>query len=289
MLDNWLPLTYALNAVNRSMGRDDLYPFTLAPPVIEKLRFVHERVYKGRLPRSAQSASTRFSPSRVDFPAAVPAGDHLRSGVRYRGRWVTIVPDRFELALPVGPERLGLRASAETLRAGAARSETALIRGVRAGSDADLEVLFRRHWPRAYRTALLIVHDHGAAEDIAQEGFLAALRHLDRFDVRRRFGPGCAGSWPTARSTGRGCAAPGARPRRPSSPSRRPAMGRASRSRGPPEPDELDELLAALAHLHSPTTAPWWSCATSATFRPARSRRRSGSARNRQLAAEARP
>jgi hypothetical protein len=44
VLENWLPLTYALNAVNRSMGRDDLYPFTLAAPVLEKLRFVHERV-----------------------------------------------------------------------------------------------------------------------------------------------------------------------------------------------------------------------------------------------------
>jgi hypothetical protein len=41
------PLTYALNAVNRSMGRDDLYPFTLAPGVIEKLSFVHERVLAG--------------------------------------------------------------------------------------------------------------------------------------------------------------------------------------------------------------------------------------------------
>jgi hypothetical protein len=44
VLDNWLPLTYALNAVNRSMGRDDLYPFTLAQPVIDKLEFVHRRV-----------------------------------------------------------------------------------------------------------------------------------------------------------------------------------------------------------------------------------------------------
>jgi hypothetical protein len=40
----WLPLTYALNAINRSMGLDDLYPFTLAPKVIEKLGFVHDRV-----------------------------------------------------------------------------------------------------------------------------------------------------------------------------------------------------------------------------------------------------
>jgi RNA polymerase sigma-70 factor (ECF subfamily) len=68
-------------------------------------------------------------------------------------------------------------------------SEASLIRAVRAGSEPDLEILFRRHWPRAYRSALLIVHDHAAAEDIAQESFLAALRHLDRFDVRRRFGP----------------------------------------------------------------------------------------------------
>jgi hypothetical protein len=37
-------LTYALNAVNRSMGRDDLYPFVLAPAVIDKLAFVHQAV-----------------------------------------------------------------------------------------------------------------------------------------------------------------------------------------------------------------------------------------------------
>ena len=40
----WLSLGYALNAINRSMGRDDLYPFVLAPAVVEKLRIVHELV-----------------------------------------------------------------------------------------------------------------------------------------------------------------------------------------------------------------------------------------------------
>ncbi len=30
------------------MGRDDLYPFTLAPPVIDKLSFVHDRVQNAR-------------------------------------------------------------------------------------------------------------------------------------------------------------------------------------------------------------------------------------------------
>jgi hypothetical protein len=44
MLADWLALTYALNAVNRSMGKDDLYPFVLVPAVIDKLRFVHEVV-----------------------------------------------------------------------------------------------------------------------------------------------------------------------------------------------------------------------------------------------------
>jgi RNA polymerase sigma-70 factor (ECF subfamily) len=69
------------------------------------------------------------------------------------------------------------------------RSEQALIRGAMAGSEADLEALFHRFWPRAYRAAFLIVHDHAAAEDIAQEAFLAAIRRLERFDRRRRFGP----------------------------------------------------------------------------------------------------
>jgi hypothetical protein len=41
ILDDWLPLTYALNAVNRSMGRGDLYPFVLSEAVVAKLTFVH--------------------------------------------------------------------------------------------------------------------------------------------------------------------------------------------------------------------------------------------------------
>ena len=41
LLRAWLPLTYALNAQNRSMGKDDLYPFVLAREVVDKLRFVH--------------------------------------------------------------------------------------------------------------------------------------------------------------------------------------------------------------------------------------------------------
>jgi RNA polymerase sigma-70 factor, ECF subfamily len=69
------------------------------------------------------------------------------------------------------------------------RAERTLIRGAQAGSKADLEELFRRHWPPAYRAAYFVVYDRVAAEDIAQEAFMSALRSLDRFDRRRPFGP----------------------------------------------------------------------------------------------------
>lgn len=90
----------------------------------------------------------------------------------------------FDLAS--GPAAIGRAASAGRVRD---RSDRSLITGALAGSEADLEALFRRHWRRAYRAAFLIAHDHAAAEDIAQEAFLAAVRRLDRFDRRRRFEP----------------------------------------------------------------------------------------------------
>jgi RNA polymerase sigma-70 factor, ECF subfamily len=67
--------------------------------------------------------------------------------------------------------------------------ERRLVREAQRGSAEAVEALFRREWPRAYRAAYLVVHDADAAEDIAQEAFLAALRALDRFDRRRPFGP----------------------------------------------------------------------------------------------------
>ncbi len=69
------------------------------------------------------------------------------------------------------------------------RRERAWVRDAQRGSAAALEHLFRAHWPRAYRAALVVVGDAAAAEDIAQESFLAAVRALDQFDRRRPFGP----------------------------------------------------------------------------------------------------
>ena len=41
IIDMWLPLSWSLNMINRSMGKEDLYPFVLPAAVLEKMRFVH--------------------------------------------------------------------------------------------------------------------------------------------------------------------------------------------------------------------------------------------------------
>lgn len=67
--------------------------------------------------------------------------------------------------------------------------ERKLVREAQAGSREALAALYDLHWPRAHRAAYLVVHDSAAAEDIAQDAFLAAVDALDRFDRRRPFGP----------------------------------------------------------------------------------------------------
>lgn len=43
-LEDWVPLTVAINCLNRSMGQPDLYPFVLSEPVKQKLAFMHDLV-----------------------------------------------------------------------------------------------------------------------------------------------------------------------------------------------------------------------------------------------------
>ena len=68
-------------------------------------------------------------------------------------------------------------------------SEAALVRAAQRGSEAAVAELFDRHWSAAHRAALLVTGDRAAAEDIAQEAFLAALRALPSFDLRRPLRP----------------------------------------------------------------------------------------------------
>lgn len=70
-----------------------------------------------------------------------------------------------------------------------AREERRLVREAQSGSGEALAGLYAAHWRRAHRAAYLVVHDAAAAEDVAQEAFLAAVDALDRFDRRRPFAP----------------------------------------------------------------------------------------------------
>ena len=132
------------------------------------------------------------------------------------------------------------------------RKRAASLRGARAGSLPDFEALFREHWPHAHRAAYLIVHDAAAAEDIAQEAFLSAIRALDRFDRRRPFGPWLnrivvnrAIDWTRARSLRREVSAA---PTGDASVLERGAAG----NEAPPSPGSdpyPDDVVAALAAL----------------------------------------
>jgi len=48
LVEAWTPLTVALNAINRSMGQHDLYPFVLNEPVLRKLEFVRALIHDAR-------------------------------------------------------------------------------------------------------------------------------------------------------------------------------------------------------------------------------------------------
>ena len=142
---------------------------------------------------------------------------------------------------------------------GAEVSERKLIREAQRGSGEALAALYSRHWGRAQRAAYLVVHDAAAAEDIAQEAFLAAVDGLDRFDRRRPFAPWLhrivvnrAIDWGRR---GRCAPAPASRGARCSKPTpTRPA----------------GELMPALAQL-PPSSAPWSCSATCSSTPPGRS------------------
>jgi hypothetical protein len=39
-----VPLSLAINAIQRSMGQPDSYPFVLSPPVVTKLEYMHRLI-----------------------------------------------------------------------------------------------------------------------------------------------------------------------------------------------------------------------------------------------------
>jgi RNA polymerase sigma-70 factor (ECF subfamily) len=126
-------------------------------------------------------------------------------------------------------------------RAARRRDEAALIRQARGGSADAVETLVRRHWDGAHRTAFLIVQDAAAAEDIAQEAMLAAVRAIDRFDRRRPFRP-----WLHRIVVNRSLDWVRARNRRAEVSSE---LARAAGAARPSEDERPEDLMAALATL----------------------------------------
>ncbi len=45
----WLPMSFAMNSINRSMGHTDLYPFVITSEVMKKLSFIHKVCYASRV------------------------------------------------------------------------------------------------------------------------------------------------------------------------------------------------------------------------------------------------
>lgn len=64
------------------------------------------------------------------------------------------------------------------------RDDEALRRGLLAGDRATFETLYRRHNAAMVRLATAILHNRAAAEDVAQEAWLAVLRHIEGFQGR---------------------------------------------------------------------------------------------------------
>jgi RNA polymerase sigma factor (sigma-70 family) len=68
-------------------------------------------------------------------------------------------------------------------------SEQALVAASREGDDRAFEELYARYRERIFSFILSKVHDHGRAEDIAQEVFMSALRRLRSSDQAISFKP----------------------------------------------------------------------------------------------------
>ena len=69
LMKAWLPLTFALNSLNRSMGMGDLYPFVLTPAIVGKLGFIHDLIHGCvGIARPDQPQMARYAPVPENVP-----------------------------------------------------------------------------------------------------------------------------------------------------------------------------------------------------------------------------
>ena len=48
IIQTCVPLSFAVNSINRAMGIPDVYPFVISPPVVEKMKFIHKLLLSKR-------------------------------------------------------------------------------------------------------------------------------------------------------------------------------------------------------------------------------------------------
>ncbi len=80
LLERWIPLTLAMNNLNRSMGHADFYPFVIPAAAVKKLAFVHRAIrdrqvvqdeqHRRKARSSSSSRSTRSEISAAPSPVA---------------------------------------------------------------------------------------------------------------------------------------------------------------------------------------------------------------------------
>jgi hypothetical protein len=123
VIDAWLPLTFAMNNLNRSMGYSDLYPFILTEPVIEKMQFIHEIIRASQIERKAPSARKgslfrKAAPTQAapEQPPAPPPGEPIPQPPPSPGPDIPVdnppiveppddpLPDAPPVELPPGPD-----------------------------------------------------------------------------------------------------------------------------------------------------------------------------------------
>jgi hypothetical protein len=77
ILGRWVPLSCALNAINRGMGLLDLYPFVIPDTAAAKLRFIHDLI----LPYRMASRRDRYSMGTAPTAARAASKDSTLTGL----------------------------------------------------------------------------------------------------------------------------------------------------------------------------------------------------------------
>ena len=70
LVKQWLPVTQFINAMDRSLGTGDSYPFVLVDPVIEKLAFIHRVIVSAS---SSPAPAPAPAGARQTLPASPPS------------------------------------------------------------------------------------------------------------------------------------------------------------------------------------------------------------------------